>query len=135
MLFRSATLLSGSAAIASLLGSSVVFQAIWSIPITASFVTLVPAAKWATKYRLGAVVAKIGEGSIVYYCTHFIMLMIAFNLLERTGLVHPGILAGILIPVVIASAWSLDRARQLPAIELMFTLRRPTRHSKNPLAA
>lgn len=107
-------------AVASAVGVTVNYQPIWSANIAAIFVMMMPVAKWAMRYRLSEFVAKVGEASIVFYCTHFVFLMLFFNILERFGVSNAIILVVVLIPLTIALGWIMMYIRERRIFGIMF---------------
>lgn len=112
--------LAATAAIASAMGITVNYQPFWALNIAAIFVVLVPMANRAMKYRPSALVARIGEGSIVFYCTHFVFLMIAFNTLERAGATNASFLAVVLISGAVGLGWVLMELRRFRLVDALF---------------
>lgn len=95
------------ASVASALGTTVNYQPIWALNISASFVALIPLAMVAVRIRASRVVMLIGKESIIYYCTHFVFLMIGYKALEMVGIDNAAVLAAILVPVTILFGWAL----------------------------
>lgn len=114
--------LTATAAIASTSGITVNYQPLWALNITAAFVVLVPAATWIMKFRPSEFVARIGEASIVFYCTHFVFLMITFNILERAGATNSSLLALVLIAGSVGVGWLLMELRRFRLFDALFVM-------------
>lgn len=114
------TALATSAAVASASGIRVNYVPAWSVCIAA---IVVPAA-WAsgrlTQTWIGRKLAIVGRHSIVFYASHFLVLMVAFHLLVRVGVSNVVVLAVLLPCIAVAVGAGLTWLRRFPVGRILF---------------
>lgn len=113
-------ILGATAAVASVLGVVVRYQVWWAPAVVAAIFAALPATAALARTRAGRHVANAGKQSIVFYATHYVFLIIAFNLLARVGLDNALILSVILPVLAVAFGMLLVLLRRFRAVDALF---------------
>jgi peptidoglycan/LPS O-acetylase OafA/YrhL len=115
-------LLTGTA-LASVLGMSVRYQGLWAPGVLAGVIVASPLASAISASWAGRVTQRAGEQSVVFYVTHWPVLMLVFFASQRLGIRDPFALASLLVVAsVIAGAVFVWARKNVPLAVWLFEI-------------
>ncbi|NSX38243.1 hypothetical protein HTS88_17800 [Pseudarthrobacter oxydans] len=108
------------ASLASALGIEVRHHVWWAPCVAAAVFVLLLLAKALSTTKPGAIIGLAGRQSIVFYTTHYVFLMVIFNVLARIGLDN-SLVHSIILPITaVALGVLFVRLRRLRFIDVLF---------------
>jgi uncharacterized membrane protein YcfT len=93
--------------------------------IACSLFAAMPLAKWLVPTQVGKLLGSIGRQSIVFYVSHFLTLIVAFNILSRTGMENAAVLSVVLPATCLLAGFVLVLSRRTAVGGLLFELPLP----------
>lgn len=127
----SAALFAGTA-VASVLGIAVRYEAAWALGVAGGIVAACPLATAAARWRIARPIRSAGEQSIVFYVTHWPVLMLVFYTATHAGITEPHVITALLIAASVAAGQGFVWLRNnLPAARWLFQLP-PLETTKSP---
>jgi fucose 4-O-acetylase-like acetyltransferase len=112
----------GTAAVAST-GAVVRYEATWSVGVAAMIVAVIPPLKLAANTRPGLLLSYVGRNSIVFYVTHWAVVLVVYHLAYRAGLHSPWLLFVAVFGCGLASGFIMDALRKrLAFVDALYQL-------------
>jgi fucose 4-O-acetylase-like acetyltransferase len=93
-------------------GYTVRYEAVWAVGVIGMVVALIPLLKTASGSRPGVFLAKIGRSSIVFYVSHWAIILVSYHLLVRLGISNTWLLLGAVLAAGLVSGFVMDALRK-----------------------
>lgn len=115
-------------------GVSVRYEAVWAFGVLGAIVAVRPALERIAPTRVGGLLAGAGRNSIVFYVSHWSVMLVTFHLLHRGGVKNPWILLAVVLAAGLGSGFVMAWARKRWAVAAWLYQWPTTRHFSAPAA-
>ena len=105
-------LLGMATALAAGSGISVRYESLWSVGVMGMIVAVIPLLKRVAVTAPGRFLASVGQNSIVYYVTHWCVILVSYHVLYRAGVSSPLVLFVSVLACGLASGYLMVAARK-----------------------
>lgn len=107
-------------AVASVLGVETRYELAWAPGVVAAVFAVRPALRRLAATRAGRPLVTIGQHSLVYYVSHYLVIALGIRVLQRAGLESPTLLWAMLMALALLAGWAMVRLRTVPAVSALF---------------
>lgn len=117
------TVLAVGAGMASVLGLTPRYSPVTVIGVVGGAVCLIVLARCLSGSRVEATLAAVGRNTIVYYTSHYVIIAVAYFVLNRMlSFNHPDVLFWMLTVCALAGGWVLVHLRRFAPADMLFVM-------------
>lgn len=94
------------------MGLTVRYEAVWAFGVIGGIIAAIPLLQRLAVTAAGKRLAAIGQNSIVFYVTHWSVMLVSYHLLLRAGITNPWALVALIFAAGLGSGFLMSAARE-----------------------